>query len=221
MSRWAVYTVGRTGSSLYCLLLANYLRSQDPDRDQLIYWQPGHDHPISWHSPIAHLHNLDHFLQAPDDFLRVITTRSILDSVISYMVALHTGHWHLFTAEQSQQYQHDYQDKKIRLEPDDFAEWARDQDRKYSRIFSQRDQQPNRYRQIDYQTHATDANLFYQALGIDHQLQGPMPAGAMTIDKFSLVENLAELLAIYDRLAIKNDFQDQQTIAQIQRKILA
>jgi len=217
MKKYIIYTVSRTGSILYANLISNYLKSQN--EPHAINFSKGDDY-ANWSCPVHHTHQLELFDSAPDDFIRVLSTRSILDSAISLMVAEHTAVWSLVNRNDREQYARQFANTKIKIDPIQFADVAQKIDGQYLWANYILDTIAGEKYVLDYNTHAMDYNKLYTHLGLEAvsdqtSIRQSLPM-LTPIDKFSMIENLKEIVDLYQSLTLEYDYNDQGTIARIQ-----
>jgi hypothetical protein len=218
LKKYAIYTPARTGSTLYANLLAfyyiQYFKVQNP-----VYWQvsgPSYDP----NSLILHLHNLKTFTDLDTDYVKILTTRSILDSAVSLMIANITGEWHLPRATHKKEYVQKFQYYLWRLDPDKFREHCHTFNQHYTLANQAFDQFKGEKYILKYNTHAEDLTQFFPAVGIDYTINSdinayPIDMSNKCLDKFQLVANLQELIDIYQSLNLNFDYDDSVTIQKV------
>ena len=218
LKKYAIFTPARTGSTLYANLLSFYYTRYFNCTDT-VYWQT-RNHDYSPDSLILHLHSLKTFANLEANYVKILTTRSILDSVVSLMIAELTGYWHLTRPSDKRDYKQRYQYHLWRLDPEVFREQCLTFDKKYSqanRTF--KDFTGEKYT-LEYNIHAEDLSKFFPAVGIDYTINSdingfPIDASTKCLDKFQLVANLQELLNIYQSLNLSHNYNDEITIQKV------
>jgi hypothetical protein len=219
MKKYLIYAVPRTGSTLYSILLDQYC-SAITKVDNNSEYSAGHKAPV-WNHPIHHTHQIDILSSAPDDYIKVVTTRSLLDSTVSLFVARHTKKWHIISNDDNTNYlsQHN-NNNKINIDLKDFKEHVSHYDYCYCKTNQILSRCTGEKYILKYNKHANPSNnyqTFYSALNITNNQLIKLPTSKMPIDKFLMIENLQEILDAYKSCQVINDFSDQLTIDHVEQ----
>lgn len=222
LKKYAIYTPARTGSTLYANLLGFYY-TRYFNQQNSVYWQTN-NHDYNPESLILHLHSLKTFNDLDTKYVKILTTRSIFDSVVSLMIAQLTGCWHLTRITDKRDYVQKFQYYLWRLEPDKFREQCLTFDKQYlqaNRIFN--DFAGEKY-VLEYNVHAEDLTKFFPAVNINYTINSdingfPIDVSTKCLDKFQLVANLQELLDIYQSLNLQHNYNDSVTVEKVKKII--
>jgi hypothetical protein len=215
MKRYIIFAVARTGSTLYAELLNAYYTTLPPYRSFQVEFTEDALLP-TWELPIHHTHQLDVFQSAPEDYIKLISTRSILDSVVSYIVAKFTKIFSMVMMPKDDYY-NKFKDTKILVNIEEFKDECRSFDRKYQAAFKIFNQSMHEKYILDYNIHATNHQEFYNTLNIDFSLPlDYLLTSKIVINKFLMIENLAEILEAFRSLELTYNFNDYFTMQQIE-----
>jgi hypothetical protein len=233
MKKYLIYAVPRTGSTFYTNLLNQYC-SAITRVDFNFEFTEGSTRPV-WDKPIHHTHQIDILSSAPDDYVKIVSTRSLLDSVLSFFVARHTDKWHINTDVDNTDYLNKHSNDKINIDLKDF----KDHVCHYDYCYCKANQILSRYTGekyiLKYNEHTDPSDnyqTFYSALNITNivpivtTMQGTQTPlyqleqgvnSKMPIDKFLMIENLQQVLDAYKSCQVINDFDDQLTIDHVEQ----
>ena len=213
MKKYSIFTVARTGSTLYTNLVAFYYNCVTGNLNT-VFWQTGER--ADWTYPIQHVHSVTVWEQTPEDFIPVLTTRSTLDSVLSKIIAIKTEFWHIENNATSTEYQEKFNNAKFTIDMAWFKETVNSTEYLYQEAYNFFNNWSGEKYLLEYNKHL-DPMVFYNTLGITFDTseiynQRVLKNG-MSIDKFSMVENLSEVINTYKGLNIRYNFDDDRTIA--------
>lgn len=213
MKNYVIYSVARTGSMLYADLLGGYYNCS--------ICRSAHNLTPDWNCPIQHTHQLAVFKQAPRNFVRLFTTRSIFESVVSMMVAEQTKVWHINGQENLDSYRQTYNNFQVTIDPTRFSLIAKRMDYEYTDAHMVYDQYSGEKHTLSYNTHAINFDNFFQELGINyHYNPADFPViQKMPVNKISMIGNLDEIITVYKSLDLcyhndSDDFFDNLLTAQ-------
>jgi hypothetical protein len=222
MKKYIVYTPARTGSTFYCRVLDLYYRhlygtinnvAWEDSSNQLFY-----DSAFS----IYHTHSIDFLTNAPDNFTKVITTRSIIDSTLSLLIAYKTNIWHADQPHEQKRYQLKFQNKKFYIDPDVFINCVRDYDRRYDLIDSYINNNPDNLIVLSYNAHTLDLKNLCRSLKFDKKIINILRkdyviinGGTRVLNKYCIIENLNEIAQLYIKLNVRHNFDDAYSLKQI------
>lgn len=213
MKKYSIFTVARTGSTLYTNLVAFYYNCATGNLDT-VFWQTGENQ--NWNYPIQHIHSVDVWSQTPDTFVPVLTTRSLLESSISKLMAIKTNFWHMESNGVSKQYRETFKRSKFTIDVDLFKETIRDAEYLYQEAYNFFNAHTGEKYLLEYNKHL-DPLVFYNTLGINFDTSNiyeqRVLKNGMSLNKFLLVENLPEILDTYKNLNIRYNFDDDRAIA--------
>ena len=236
MKKYIIFAVPRTGSTLYDLLLNRYYEAITGNKKNSEY--TGGDTSIipQWNNLLHHTHQIDLLQNAPNDYVKIITTRSLLDSVVSLCVAQITDQWHMITDTDINDYLDDIKNrKKITIDITNFKELVAYSDYHYCRAYKILNEWSGEKYILNYNKHTDPTNnfqTFYNELGIN-QSETPvmvMPKvvskaqlkkqywvnAKMPVDKFLMIENLQEVLDAYKSCHVIHNFDDDITISHVE-----
>ena len=216
MKKYLIYGLGRTGSTLYSNLLDIYYKTVFLRNNNIFYSR--HDLKIDWSYPIQHTHQIDAVSDMPEDFILLLTTRSILDSIISLFVAEKTTTYTITSESEKTHYINENQDLKIHIDIWKFIKNVKLIDNDYSKILQIYEKLALEKYIIEYNECAINKNKFFKNIGIDYKLE-TKTFEKMPIDKFSMITNLKSVISAYKNIKVKNNFNDEITIDYIQKKL--
>jgi hypothetical protein len=234
MKKYLIYAIPRTGSTFYSNLLNLYC-SAITRVDDNFEFTAGSGSPV-WDKPIHHTHQIDILSLAPDDYVKIVTTRSILDSTLSFFVANHTHKWHINTDVDNTDYLNKHSNDKINIDLKDFKENVCHFDYCYCKANLILSRYTGEKYILKYNEHTDPSDnyqTFYSALNITDMVlptitttkttQKPVYQlerwvnSKMPIDKFLMIENLQQVLDAYKSCQVINDFDDQLTIDHVEQ----
>jgi len=229
MKKYLIYAIPRTGSTLYNNLLNQYCSAITRVGDNSEYTL-GHRAPV-WNKPIHHTHQIDILSSAPDDYVKIVSTRSLLDSTLSFFVANHTKIWHINTDVDNINYLNKHSNDKININLKDFKEHVWHFDYHYCKSNQILSRHTGEKYILKYNEHTDPGNnyqTFYSALNITDTIRPTITTTKITqapcnsvqywvnsklpIDKFLMIENLQQVLDAYKSCQVLNDFGDQLII---------
>lgn len=228
MKKYAIWSPARTGSTLYANLLNYYYNDycQVDYEHNNIFWDVGNSMTIKQirrlSEPILHLHNLDIFEHIDLNYVKIITTRSIIDSAISRMIAEITGQWHLKNKEERKKYYLAFRGQTYNLDVDRFINYCSNIDYNYVLANNICNNFSSTHYQIDYISGTRDFNEIFRILNLDFTIIDPIlfdrfDKSTKKIDKFLLVKNLNEIVDAYKSLKLRHNFNDSITLKHIKR----
>ena len=216
--KYLLWGPGRTGSILYSTLINSYINAQTGEIDNIRFIQTG-ETPI-WDKPIVHTHMVDLTSFAPDDFQRIVTTRSLLDTTLSVLLAEHVNKHTISTDKDREEYVNRYTDYRFDIDPIKFFHRLSSDSRNYKRVFTQLKKDNVNYIELDYETYAFDYKAFYEKLGLswEYNSDNILVNHKMPVNKFKIISNLTEIVELYTNIKKQfdiYDFSDNITIDNI------
>jgi hypothetical protein len=197
MQKFIVGINVRTGSTIYALWLNAARPDIAPDEVAAqISWSSNNETP-DWSFPIQHTHQFEVFATAPPEFKRIWCRRNYLDSVLSHFVADHTNTYHLHNYNGSAEYQEKYQNTKFVIDLFDFHRELKDCNSRDRAVSQWQQQTHNDMIPLLYHVHAQNTQAFYNAVNLPTPEFIPDWPRPMSVNKYDLVENLSELLEVY------------------------
>ena len=219
MKKYFIFGVGRTGSTLYSNLLDLYYKSISSNENNIFY--SADKLKIDWSFPIQHTHQYNVIRDIPEDFVFLLTTRCILDSVLSNIVADQTDVWTLTCEQEKVNYLYKFSEKKFKVNIPQFKEHVRNIDFTYVKVLTEYQKLKNEKLILQYNQHAKNYNLFYEVLGINFSnLNEKNIFKKLPIDKFSMIENLEEVYTAYKNLNLRNKFDDEITLEFVKKNYI-
>lgn len=224
--KYVVYSPTRTGSTLYCRVLDLYIQQLYGTTNN-VFWGEW-DSAISNYTThsIYHLHNIDAFIQAPKNFIKVLTTRNILESVISHCIVDCTKIPHCNNERERKKYIELLANKKFTVDPS----WFKADIKRYNELYQLADNCVKRCKNsivLDYQDHALNIKNLCNKFEIDpttaRQIRSNplvVNGGTRVVDKFTLINNLDVLVNIYLEADINFRFNENRTLSHIRRTYL-
>lgn len=223
MKKYFIFSPGRTGSTLLSQVLKNYYNYKLASTENIIYYQNHNDLVPNWNIPIIHSHDLPTLeYELPEDYSLIINTRCIFDSVISLFIARATNHWHIGTSQEQQTYSCKFKNFKYTISIPEFLEQCRSNDFQYQESFLIATWRVNSdHYVIDYNNFFNNYNHIFKILDINFSVDHNTKYGSpMSIDKFSIIENLAEVYESYIKLNVKYKFNDEITLTRVREQYL-
>lgn len=218
LKKYIIYSGGRNASTAYAQQLAKGYWKQGL-RDILCF--SAHDDPPNWDQAVNHTHQLAAFRTAPDDFVRIIATRSLLDSTVSDLVGRMTELWHVHNSEDISSYKNTFASAQLRLDPVMFVEKVMGLDYAHAQAFKFYNQFAGEKYVLEYNQHASDYSAWRDHLNLDPALytliDDNTTSKKLPIDKFTMVSNLQEILDVYQGLYLLHDFDDAVTIKHVEQ----
>jgi hypothetical protein len=216
MKKYIIYGVARTGSMYYTHLLDEYYKSCLFLNNNVFY---SHNYlEPDWSFPINHTHQIGIIENYPKDFVFLLTTRSILDSVISLIVAEKTKIYTLTSTKEELLYKKQHKNLKLDISIREFTNKVKDFDHRYSKILQIYENINTEKYIIKYNDCANNENNFFKNIGIDIPSNFQFSTiKKMSVNKFLMVEHLHELLDVYKKINVKNNFEDEITIDKIKK----
>ena len=215
MKKYIIGAVPRTGSTLYANLLdACYTYTNLNDISGVCFTSVAG--LPDWSKPFHHTHQVEVFKNAPNDYVKLLPTRSLLDSTISVMIASYTSVWHIINNDDAIAYQNSYKDAGISINIDQFKDQVRSSSSLYAKKFRIFEQWPGEKYLLEYNTHAENYAEFYSTLGINFTPPSNWIDFKMSVNKFTMIENLQQVLDAYKSIDVKYNFNDDVTITHIE-----
>ena len=234
IKKYIIYSPRRTGSTLIAKILEFYYR--ELRNSGLLKGKNIPRKIISWEGQVTsfntyddfsiyHTHDIDFFSNAPDKFVKILSTRSILDSVLSLLLALETNVWHFDDQISKVDYVERYQNKQFYLRAEDFRHHVIEYDQLFCRA-NQVIKNSKNSMVLSYHNHVLDLKNLYQCLEIQDPFKGMLyrnldisSGGTRCLNKLSLISNLQNLSIIYQNLNVINNYNDHLTLQNIQKFI--
>jgi hypothetical protein len=219
MKKYFIFGIGRTGSTLYSNLLDIYYKSILPQENNICY--SADKLKIDWSFPIQHTHQFNAIKDIPEDFVFLLTTRCILDSLLSVIVAETTNFWTVTSDKDKINYINQFSNKKIKINIPQFIHRAESADYSYYKILKEFEKSSNEKFILKYNECTTNFNVFYQKIGINFAIDTQQNVfQKIPIDKFSMIENLEEIYIVYKNLNLRNNFEDDSTLDFIKKNYI-
>lgn len=213
MKKYSIFTVARTGSTLYTNLVAFYYNCTTGNLDT-VFWQTGELE--NWAYPVQHIHSVNVWERTPINFIPILTTRSLLDSALSKLVAIKTEYWHLESNSAAAAYKAKFSDTKFTVDIDFFKDTVQSSQYLYQEAYNFYNSWTGEKYLLEYNKHL-DPMVFYNTLGIEFDTseiyQQRVLKNSMNIDKFSLISNLSDVISAYKSLNVQYNFDDDRAIA--------
>lgn len=226
MKKYVVYSPMRTGSTLYCRVLDLYHQHLYGTENN-VFWEDAFNYnniDYSTEHAIYHLHNVKAFSQAPTSFTKVLTTRNIFESVISLYMVKVTNTWHVHTKKEKKRYYKSLLNQKYTIDTSWFKHRLHHFDDHYkiaSNVLSKTSII------LDYRDHALNIKNLCDRFDITTIISKQIRAnpfisdgGTRLVDKFSLIDNLQELVDIYQTENITFRYDERRTLSHIKRTYL-
>lgn len=228
MKKYVVYSPMRTGSTLYCRVLDLY-HQHLYGTDNNVFWEDEtncNSIDYSTDHTIYHLHNIEAFSNAPGDFIKVLTTRNILESVISRFIVDFTNTWHVYTKKEKKRYIKSLTGKQFTINPTLFKIQLKYYNEMY-KIANHVVSKDKNSIVLEYQDHALNIKNLCDRFGIDMMTSKSIrsnpyisESGTHLVDKFLLIKNLNELIDIYLNTPCDFRYNERRTISHIKRTYL-
>lgn len=224
MKKYMIFAVPRTGSTLYANLLSRYYNHTMQNQDPTACYTSIDGVP-DWSLPIQHTHQLSVLSATPDDYVRLMPTRSLLDSIISQIIADRTATWTMATDQDEVAYTEQFRDAKFCIDVEDFFHTVQAVNSLYVKAFAVFDRCETEKHLLEYNTHAKDYTKFFAELNIDYELPEPiwphLPPprwvnSKMPVDKFTMISNLQQVLDAYRSVRGMYNFNDDVTIRHVE-----
>jgi hypothetical protein len=218
LKKYIIYSAGRNASTAYAQQLARpYFKSGL--RDMLCH--SAHDDQPDWSRAINHTHQLAVIRTAPNDYVKIIATRSLLDCAVSDLVGRATKQWHVHTDEDISKYKKMLESAQLVLDPQLFIDKVTGLDYAHAQALKFYNQCPGEKYVLEYNRHANNYLTWRDHLNLDPTLY-PMDNNArmskkLPVDKFTTISNLEEILDVYRGLYLLHDFDDAVTIKHIEQ----
>lgn len=215
MKKFLVYSFGRCGSTLFAQQITKAMELVGSD----VCWHTDNG-DIDWSMPVHHTHKPEMLSDAPNDFIRVHVTRSLVDSGISKMIADLTGYYHVFSSEDQETYFENFKNTKFKIDIDRFKNYTVGINHHLQKANALFDQIPGEKYKLDYNTYSNNVDLLYKTLGLtaNPEPDNILVCQKMPIDKFDLIENLQELVDAIKSLPVDLDQDDQIAIDNLQKR---
>lgn len=214
MKKFLVYSIGRCGSTLYAQQITKTLELAGSD----VCWHTDNSN-IDWSMPVHHTHKFDTLVSAPNDFIRIHATRSLIDSAVSKMIADLTGYYHVFSPEDKEKYLENFKNTKFKIDIDKFKNYTVGIYNYIQKANAMFEQLPVEKYKLDYNTYSNDVDLLYKTLGLTANTDPDniLVCQKMPINKFDLIENLQEVIDTINSLPVEFDQDDQMVIDSMQK----
>ena len=216
MQKFIVGINGRTGSVISALWLDATIPVLPDKISPQVSWNGGND-AADWSLPIQHTHRTELFITAPPEFKRIWCRRNYFESILSWMVAVHTDKYHLWDDNAVTEYQEKYQNTKFVIDLADFYSELKKYDNNDCIISQWQRQTRSDMIPLLYRIHAQTAQTFYNAVSLPIPEVIPGWPRPMSVNKYDLVENLSELLGVYCKFNSTVDVDKDATVARIQQ----
>jgi hypothetical protein len=219
MKKYLVYGISRTGSIYFTHLLNEYFKNYLSLNNNVFYSQdllaP------DWSFPIQHTHQIKIVEKIPSDFVLLLTTRSILESVISQCVAQETKIYTLHSKIEEMLYKKQFEGLRFNINLYKFINKVKEFDYFYSNIFEiYKDLNVEKYI-INYNDCIGDEINFFKTINVNANLNLKLSTvKKMSVDKFLMVKNLKRIIEVYTDIKVKNNFNDEISIANIEKNYI-
>ena len=216
--KFLIWGPGRTGSILYSNLINSYINKQTGVIDNIRFIQL--DETPVWDKPIVHTHRVELVKDAPNEYSRIVTTRSLLDTTLSVLVAEHVDHYTISNASDEIEYINRYKDYKFCIDEKKFFHRLYADNKNYKNVFSYLDNNHINYIKLDYEVHSNNYDRFYSQVDLvwEYNSNDILINRKMPVNKFDMVLNLSELVELYTNIKKQfdiYDFSDNITIDNI------
>ena len=218
LKKYIIYSAGRNASTAYAQQLADlYFRQGLLD----VLCFSAHNNRPDWTQAVNHTHQIAAFRTAPDEFVRIIATRSLLDSAVSDLVGRMTDLWHVHNSEDISSYKNTFASAQLRLDPVQFVDKVLGLDYAHAQAFKFYNQFAGEKYVLEYNQHAGNYSAWRDHLNLDPALYTPIDddttSKKLPIDKFTMIGNLQEILDVYQGLYLLHDFDDAATIKHVEQ----
>ena len=219
MKKYLVYGVARTGSIHFTHLLDEYFKNYLFLNNNIFYSQ-SHLSP-DWSFPIQHTHQIKIVEKIPSDFVLLLTTRSILDSVISQCVAEETKTYTLRSEKEKILYKKQFENLRFNINLYKFINKVKEFDNFYSNIFEIYKNLAVEKYIINYNDCIGNEINFFRNININIDLNLKLSiVKRMSVDKFLMIKNLKRVIEVYTDIKVKNNFNDEISIANIEKNYI-
>ena len=213
--RFVIGVVGRSGTTRYAYLINAALLQEERYRN--LIWFANSTHELNLYYHINHTHNLENFLSAPSNLEKIWARRNYLDILVSNFVGIQTQVYYV-DWQNSARYANNFQNQKFHINVDTLFNDLTGLEIMSAQLKQAMQNSTNTtWHELSFNLHAVNPVLFFETLGLPHtpQYYGPDP---MSIDKYSLIDNLDEIIELYQSYNFQHDVDKQETIDRLKAR---